>query len=242
MLFAAAGDYPLIYFGPHTLTIAGRDYDSLPNFKLVPTRGGFLLEPLRPLPPGRASLTFAAGVVPDVSVQPIKVRQAITFGAPCWVRSCKPDNLIPPPVLPLGGVIPFDGTETPYLAGGWSNAEPGWRWTEGNQAGLRMRVPPAHAYALDIEGWGYVPTGGTPLSVHVTAGVHEILSRSLPVSTPTSLRAKLSAEELGMGRDGSIVISIVISNPRRPRDYDPASHDARELGLNVTKFSLQPLP
>jgi hypothetical protein len=95
LLFAASGADHAIYLGLHSLTIADRTYTSLPDFKLVPRRGGFLLEPLRPLQSGPARLSLAPGVVLAASVQPVKVRQETRFGLPCWVRPCEPDNLIP---------------------------------------------------------------------------------------------------------------------------------------------------
>ncbi|HSH40002.1 MAG TPA: hypothetical protein VK993_14610 [Chthoniobacterales bacterium] len=52
-----------------------------------------------------------------------------------------------PEAYTLGSVLRFgsDGEVERFLVRGWSNPEPGWRWTEGKAAVIELKVPPTQA-------------------------------------------------------------------------------------------------
>jgi hypothetical protein len=246
LLVAATGAWGPIYFGPHRLTVAGRDYAPFADFRLFPYSGGFLLVPLRPLAAGPARLTLAAEVRPELARPPLHVRQRIVFGWPCWLPqrlyACAAADLIPPPTLPPDGVVAFDGSESGFLGGGWSDGDSGGRWTDGGRAVLRLRPAiAAPAYALTLDASAYLPGGAGPLDVRILANGRELLARRLATGDAVSLAAILPADALDPPASGSAVVTLVVANPRRPEDYDATSADARRLGLFVRRLSVQPL-
>jgi hypothetical protein len=245
LLVAAKGAWGTIYFGPHDLTVAGQAYGSIADYKLLPVAGGFLLTPLRPLAAGPARLTPRAGIVPDPSLPPLHVRQEIVFGYPCWLpetwHACAPQDPIPPPRWPSGGSLDFDGMEAPYLTGDWADSETSGRWTDGRNASVRLRLAtPAAALVLTIRGSAYVPAGAAPLDVHILLDGRDILARQLPNGETVSLAATLPAETPPASPVATVTIRV--ANPRRPKDYDAKSLDARRLGLFVRGVQLVPAP
>ena len=244
LLVPAAGGWDQIYFGAHTLTIAGQSYIDGADFKLFPRSAGFLLMPLRPLPAGPARLVLHDDVTPDPTAKPLAVRERVLFGLPCWLplamHRCAPEYLIAAPSLPASLILVFDRTEERYLTGGWSTGDASGRWTDGALAGLRMRIDgPTTKLGLTIEGSAYVPAGATPLQLRVLANGREILARRLATGETVTLLADLSPETLALSDlAGSLTLSLAVANPRRPMDYDHRSADARQLGFFVRRISL----
>ncbi len=77
------GPWMTIYLGDSTVQSGSQTFRNTDDFKLLPTPAGALLLPLRPLPPGPATLTWpdtiTAGAAPFLTT----ARQAIVFGLPC---------------------------------------------------------------------------------------------------------------------------------------------------------------
>jgi hypothetical protein len=97
LLLPIAGDSPqlwtTIYFAPTHLDVAGRDYITKRDTKLLPVPGGALLIALRQLPDGPAALSLPPEILIDTKQPAHLFRQAIVLGVPCAVlrqrRSCK---------------------------------------------------------------------------------------------------------------------------------------------------------
>ncbi len=79
------GPWKTIYLGDFTLQSGGRTFHNTDDFKMLPTPRGALLLPLRPLPPGPATLTWPETVAPGTAPILTTARQAIVFGLPCLV-------------------------------------------------------------------------------------------------------------------------------------------------------------
>ena len=138
----------------------------------------------------------------------------------------------------------FAGQEDPFLGTGWSVQEPQGRWTDGHLAEIDLRIDhPAPEYTLAIAASAYVPDGGTPVSVHVVAGGHDLLTTLLSTGELIALDASVSAADLGLTEPShSAHIGIRIDNPRAPGDYVSGSYDARQLGVFVRRLTLTPMP
>ena len=78
-----AGTWNSLYFGDFTLLAGGRTFQDTTDFKTLPTPGGVLILPLRPLPAGAATLTWPDDVAPGAAPILTTARQAIVFGLPC---------------------------------------------------------------------------------------------------------------------------------------------------------------
>ena len=82
-----AGDWRTIYFGDATLQAGSAIFHNTTDFKLMPTPGGALLLPLRPLPDDAATLTWPDGLTPGAAPFLTTARQGVVFGLPCVVLS-----------------------------------------------------------------------------------------------------------------------------------------------------------
>ncbi len=90
----ADGDWRKIYFDHGVLSIAGQRFSGVGYFKLFPAADGFMLMPLRMLPPGDTSLAVPDGVrLPAQAAWQSGVAR-LQFGVPCVVTprlgNCKP--------------------------------------------------------------------------------------------------------------------------------------------------------
>jgi hypothetical protein len=243
LLVAASGNWGAIYFGGHSLTIAGHRYATV-YFREFPVPGGFLLAPLRPLPAGPAQLVEDPRVTPDATVAPLYVRQDLRVGLPCWLpailHACSPDVLITPPYFPSDGVLPFDSREQRFLAGDWSESEGRGRWTAGHRADIRFRLnDPSSASLLEIEADAYVFPGAAPVEVRVLVNGETALTQNFAQGDRELLRVPLPSGRLKPAPATNLV-TLQIANPRAPHDYERASTDSRPLGLFVRALRLVP--
>lgn len=243
ILVAADGSSTDINTGHHELTIGNAHFSRASDFRLFPIGNGFMLVPLRSLPIGDAVLSVACGVKLDRSVPPIPARQRVVFGMPCWLlpAACRAQDPIPPPLLPIGREIPFTGAENRYLAGGWSGSEPTGRWTDGSQAKLRFRVSKGdiastQALTLLIDGVAFVPSSTRPLDVVVKANGIVVGSWHADKSSTQDFSAVIPTK--GIELDQIVDLTLDISDPRRPCEVSPGSHDSRELGIFAHGFRL----
>jgi hypothetical protein len=89
-----AGSWRSLYFGAFVLHAGGADYRNTFDFKVLPVPAGALLLPLRPLPPGPATLNLPADVSLSAAPEAERFTQSIEPGVPCGVfprrRSCLP--------------------------------------------------------------------------------------------------------------------------------------------------------
>ncbi len=242
ILVAAAGDWNEIYEGSSSLSIDGRTYVDRVDYKLLPAPGGFLLVPLRPLRDGPARLTVGPDLHLDPTAAPLHGRQDIVLGLPCWlpapVARCETRFLLPPAVLPPSGMIQFDGTETPFLAGGWSGHEPGGRWTDRGIAALRLRtdMPKPGPLRLRLTMSAYVPSGSAPLTVHLAINDRDVASRTFTTGGATTMAVDIPASITAASP--TIDLRLLIDNPRSPAAYATGSTDGRQLGLFIRTLTL----
>ena len=85
VLAPAPNDFLGLYFGQHTIEAGGHAFMAGSDFKVLPIPSGFMVVPLRPLPPGPAELHLATAEPLDPSATVVMGRQAIVFGLPCLI-------------------------------------------------------------------------------------------------------------------------------------------------------------
>ena len=85
-LVPARGDWTELYQGDHRLTIAGKAFRNIPDFRTFPVPGGVMILPLRDLPAGPAELTFSGAVSVDATKPVREDEMHIVFGLPCLFR------------------------------------------------------------------------------------------------------------------------------------------------------------
>lgn len=117
------------------------------------------------------------------------------------------------------------------VAGGWGEAEPGGRWTEGSVARLLM-TSSATPSLLEWHADPLIAAGATRLRVEVRANGVKL--------GVVDYRDAGPRVRLGLGkaaRRGELLLSWHIREPRSPRDLG-LSEDARQLGLFFQKVRL----
>lgn len=252
MLVGADGTFPAIFHDVHIVRVGERTYKATADFKAFPRMGGLMLMPLRPLgagpvrfdpvggATGEATQATTSGVVLRPGVAPILARVRVVPGLPCWAgvsaSGCRSVEPLPPPALPADGVLRFDGTEAPFLGGGWSGAEPGGRWTDGERAELRLPVSGPSLVA--IHGHAFVPPGTAPLGLRLLADGEEVGVWRIGTGEQPVFEARLARD----GGAGAVTLTLEFDGPRRPSDFVPGSRDARRLGLFVRSVSVGPRP
>lgn len=82
ILAGATGPADALYFGKHSLAVAGRRFEHLKDFKVFLRPGGLMLMPLRPMPAGDAVITFGPGVQLDPAAVPRQERQRVALLPP----------------------------------------------------------------------------------------------------------------------------------------------------------------
>ncbi len=127
----------------------------------------------------------------------------------------------PPRLCPLGERVGLGtGSDDPLiLAGGWADAEPGGRWTQGSEARMVLCTDtPASVLA-----WNAEPVH--PLRVEVTAN-----GMSLGVVNYDRRLQETIVPLEPAGRPRNLVLSWHLREPRSPRELG-LSDDERQLGL-----------
>lgn len=252
VLVGAEGTFAAMYHGAHTLRVGERAYEAGADFKLFPQWGGAMLMPLRPLGVGPVRLGPArddaaggvAGARPGMTlrpgVAPVLARVRVVPGLPCWggtfAPGCRSVEPLPPPPWPADGVLRFDGTELPFLGDGWSGAEAGGRWTEGERAELRL--PVSGSALVAIHGHAFVPPGAAPLGLRLLADGETVGAWRIGAGEQPAIEAGLSRE----GGAGPVTLALEFDAPRRPSDTLPGSRDKRRLGLFVRSVTVAPRP
>lgn len=87
ILAGASGPMEAIYFGKHTLSVAGHEFEHLKDFKVFVRPGGLMLMPLRPMPAGEASIRFGPNVRLNMSIEPVQKSQQAILSPPCWLNT-----------------------------------------------------------------------------------------------------------------------------------------------------------
>jgi hypothetical protein len=120
-----------------------------------------------------------------------------------------------------------------FLGEGWSTPEGSGVWTDGERAGLRLRLPadPAADAELVLAVDPFVTPDHPALDVEVVAA-HDQLARQVfrHGEAPRTLRVPLPA---GLrGRAGSVLVELLVRDPARPVDLGLGG-DERSLGLHL---------
>lgn len=252
VLIGAEGGFAAMFHDVHILRVGERAYRATDDFKLFPRAGGAMLMPLRPLGAGPVHFSPArdangpapAGAAPGVvlrpGVAPILARARVVPGPPCWAGAsasgCRSIEPLPPPALPADGVLRFDGTETAFLGDGWSGAEPGGRWTDGERA--EVRLPLSGPALVAIHGYAFVPPGAAPLGLRLFADGEQVGAWRIGAGERPAIEARLPRG----GEAGAVTLTLAFDAPRRPGDFVPGSRDTRRLGLFVHSVAVTPRP
>ena len=86
LLFKAQASWEASYLGHHEMHIDGSTFREYADFRVYQVEDGFLLVPLRPLPPGDVAFTTDPGMMINPDFVPVIGRQRIVPGLPCWFR------------------------------------------------------------------------------------------------------------------------------------------------------------
>jgi hypothetical protein len=225
------------------LTVAGRSWGGLVDFRVYPQPSGMMLAVLRPLGRGEAILKADPGIKLNPEIAPINARLQIVFGLPCLVLSerpvCQATDLIPAPPFPADRKLTLDAAATRYQTTGWSFDQPDGTWTDGRLVGLRFHlndVPAGSALQFKMDAAAYMPPGAGPLQVRLQVNAHPVQQWTLASGAKTTLSATIPPEFVGEKRD--INLSLRIDNARSPAESGPGSRDTRKLGLFVNAMSL----
>jgi hypothetical protein len=229
-----------------TLEQAGHRSERLADLKGYPLVGGLLVVPLRPLPEGAGVFRLNPALRPDPEAPALLVRQRIVWGLPCFIRpdraDCGQAALLPPPALADDGVIGFGqgGNAAAWIVAGWSHAEWAGRWTDGDRAVLRFRLPPgwpaADGISLALHAHGYAPDDLPPTAARLF--VNGGLAARWTAGNPEAmLRAAIGPALIGVDR--VVTLRLAIDTPRRPADHG-GGPDGRRLGLFVTRLTVAP--
>jgi hypothetical protein len=183
LLVPGTGTEEHVFFNVHHMQAGGRDFETPYAFRAFPRQGGLLLEALRPLPPGPATLTFDPGVTLDPELAVLRVAQTLRPGVPCFIlpqrRVCTSPPALPGRLLPLDTPVAFGTTAMPYLGYGWSAPDnDGSRWTDGPEAGITVRVPSGQLggdLLLRVHAGGYVPRRERHPGRRLASGVRQRL-------------------------------------------------------------------
>ncbi|MBV9748853.1 MAG: hypothetical protein JO157_08560 [Acetobacteraceae bacterium] len=240
--------WELIYAGSHHLEQGGTRFEMPYDFRLYPETGGFMLQPLRPFPPGNLTLETAPETILDASAPAVFARQHLAFGLPCWVLSrraaCRPILVLPAHTMPPGDMLHFDGAqEDPYLGNGWADdPDPaGGHWTIGKLTTLRLRMPglkPGEGVTLDAEVGGYVPPHDShPLNAGVVVNGHQVAAWHPESGMVRRLTAEVPGNLIGPG--GELDLAFHVENARVPARYGDGT-DTRPLGLYFRSLRVVP--
>ncbi|MPN59222.1 hypothetical protein SDC9_206943 [bioreactor metagenome] len=141
----------------------------------------------------------------------------------------------------LGESVSFgaEGTNSVFLADGWSAQEERHRWTEGPQAGLSFRLQERDAkkdILLRLKASAYLGRGIPHQEIGVFANEKKIASWQMKgldwyeAIVPSGL----------IGKEGLLNIVFTISKPTSPSDISK-SKDTRKLGIAVRELILRDL-
>lgn len=226
------------------LTIGGRTWGGLIDFRIYPQPSGLMLAVLRPFAQGDAALTVAPQITLNPAVAPINARLQIVPGLPCLMWSeraaCQGADLLPSPEFPTSGKLKLDGSVSRYYTVGWSFNQEGGTWTDGRLVGLRFRlkdIPAGAPFHLEMEAAAYMPPGADPLRVRLQINAHPITQWTLETGAKTMLTATIPAELISEKPD--ITLNFRIDNARSPHDAASESKDTRKLGLFVSSLTLK---
>ncbi len=229
-----------------TLEQADHRSERLADLKGYPLMGGLLVVSLRPLPAGPGVFRLNPALRPDPTAPALLVRQRIVWGLPCFIRpdrsDCGQEALLPPPALAEDGVIGFGqgGNAAAWIVAGWSHAEPEGRWTDGERAVLRFRLPPdwpvADGISLALQAHGYAPDDLPPTAARLFAN-RGLSARWTAGNPEATLRATIGPPLIGADR--VVTLRLAIDTPRRPADHG-GGPDGRRLGLFVTRLTVAP--
>ena len=237
VLVPATGDFHAIYSGQDQLRIGATVFTMNSDIKAFPEPGGFLFATLRTPPAGAESLTTDDGLALASQPPPRLVRMAVAFGIPCGVSSSCPRHLVPGPALAVGSPVRGAGF-TRYLGGGWSFDEGRGRWTDGPRATLHLRPLPPLSKAggsLHLTANGFDPPGRADTRLTVRAG-----DRRLGVIRLGGAPADYVVDVPGSALDstGSLTLTFVVHNSRRPALTILGSTDRRKLGMFLRGIEL----
>lgn len=226
------------------LTIAGRTWGGLIDFRVYAQPSGLMLAMLRPFGRGEAVLKVDPRITLNPEVDPLNARLQIVAGLPCLLWSerpvCQGNDLLPAPLFPASGSLTLDNMASRYFTVGWSFIQDGGIWTDGRLAGLRFRMkdtPSSLPLQIAIDAAAYMPPGGDPRQVRLQVNAHPIKAWTLPTGGKTTLTATIPAEIVSEKPD--ITVSLRIDNPKSPHDASSESRDVRLLGLFVSSMTLK---
>eukprot|EP01037_Dinobryon_pediforme_P012766 gene12766-12863_t len=219
LLVPTDADPGRLYGGGHALDIGGRTWGFV-DFRAYPQPGGFMLTPLRPLGAGPATLRLEpkTGAFRPPA-QPVLARMNIVFGLPCFIRPERPAC-------------------TPT---GWSYVELQSRFTDGNLALIRFRVPPeliGRKLTLDVDTYAYQPLKAAQLRVRPQMNGVELAQWKFPSANRVTVTTTIPPGVIL--KDGLATLALRIDNPRSRHNYDDNSNDLRELGLLVHAIKISP--
>ena len=233
VLFARdRGDWDALWGGGNWIDTVSSKYQSFYSFKVYQGGDELMVLPLRPMLHEPSVLHFAPGTVLDAAAGASVAQLTAVWGLPCWIapqrRVCRPYFGSPASVAPPATALGFGigGDAAPFLAGGWSVAEPSGRWTDEAVANLRFGLPRAGGAELELVASGLVGTGQGRTHVVVFANGRHVADWHLGRDRAMQ-RAFIPAA--AVPADRSVLVTFEIVNPRRRTARGGA--DARLLGL-----------
>jgi hypothetical protein len=137
----------------------------------------------------------------------------------------------------LGDDILFglSGNDVQYLDGGWSGAEKGYRWTDGDNAQLSMLINQKKAFVLTANVAGYIRKDHPEVRVDVL--VEKILVGQWTISSDPFKNYTVNIPANVLPENGKLDLEFVIHNPISPLKLGESS-DSRNLGLAVRNISI----
>lgn len=130
------------------------------------------------------------------------------------------------------------------IGGGWSAAEGGYTWTDGERALVKVPVPPAARQhgAVEVR-FDFGMFRHDPQKVKrviFQAGGHEVHRIEVAAGEPPPESVTLTVNADSVRSDGSIEIVILTPDAESPADYGAA--DPRRLGLALREFHVRAMP
>jgi hypothetical protein len=217
---------------------------------LVVVRARGFVDARRACPLSSTALRPAAPLDSRVEVLPDQLGAGVLAAASRARGDCRPSgqvmlcgrNLVGAPSdLRAPQVVEFTNGRTAGLTAGWSGPEPQGVWSAQKLTGLMIRAPifAPEGMAIDLEAVGYKPANRDSQRVIVS---HENTRLAVLEIGPVPGAHRIVVPP-GMARPGeAFALEFFIIDAVPVSMISPGSPDQRELGVNLRRLRITPLP
>jgi hypothetical protein len=187
------------------------------------------------------------------NINDLNIKDSITIGIPLeleesqnklvlqFVKGGYITELQWPKLYSFGQEISFlkDGNGTDYIAQGWSTPEPEGTWTDGNKAGiiLKLAEPVKNDLKLVANFSAFVNDRHQKLTVDVLANNNNVATWTIFYNSDRTTQKVVKIPMSLLSDDSLLKIDFQIRNPTSPGELG-INGDFRQLGLRLSSISL----